>query len=95
MDDQSRYESAKKRVEEIKGFYVHFAIYILVNAGLFILNVMTDSYQYWFKWPLFGWGIGVAAHAISVFGVGHLWGPDWEARKIKQIMDRDGRSGPE
>ena len=29
-----KYLRAKKRVEKIKGFYVHFAIYILVNLFL-------------------------------------------------------------
>lgn len=95
MDENASYERAKKRVEEIKGFYVHFTVYLLVNAGLFIINMLTDPGELWFRWPLLGWGIGVAIHAISVFGVGHLWGPEWEARKIRDIMDREKGPGPE
>jgi len=89
MDEQANYERARKRVEEIKGFYTHLAIYVLVNAGLFVINLVTDGGQYWFYFPLIGWGIGIVAHALSVFGSGWFWGPDWEERKIKEIMDKD------
>ena len=33
MDEQARYERAKKRVEEIKGFYSHLIVYVIVNIG--------------------------------------------------------------
>ena len=89
MDEQARYEAARKRVEEIKGFYSHLTVYLLVNLGLFILNVLNDSSHFWFFWPLFGWGIGVLAHAVSVFGPRRMWGPQWEERKIKEIMEKD------
>jgi hypothetical protein len=94
MEDQERYERAKRRVEEIKGFYSHLAVYVLVNAFLVILNVMTSPGEYWFKWPLFGWGIGLVVHGISVFGFGRFLGPDWEDRKIREIMGRDGGDQP-
>lgn len=89
MDEQARYEKARKRVEEIRGFYTHLLIYILVNVGLFILNLVTSRGDFWFYWPLFGWGIGILAHALSVFGPRRLWGSDWEERKIKELMDKD------
>jgi hypothetical protein len=89
MDEQARYERARKRVEEIKGFYTHLLIYVLVNAGLLLINLVTDRGDWWFFYPLFGWGIGIVAHAVSVFGI---WGFAWEERKIKAIMDRE-RSG--
>ncbi len=88
MDDQARYENAKKRVEEIKGFYSHLAVYLLVNAGLLIINLVTSPGDYWFGFPLAAWGIGVVVHGISVFGIGRLWGPDWESRKIRELMDK-------
>lgn len=93
MDDQARYDKAKKQVEEIKGFYSHFFVYVLVNLALFIINLLTSPGSLWFFWPLCFWGIGLAAHAISVFGAGRFWGPDWEERKIREIMERDTESG--
>ena len=89
MDDQVRYEKAKKRVEEIKGFYSHFFVYVLVNLALFIINLLTSRDSWWFFWPLCFWGIGIVAHAVSVFGAGRFCGPEWEERKIREMMERD------
>jgi hypothetical protein len=91
MDEQARYDRAKKRVEEIKGFYVHLFVYVLVNLSLLFINLLTSPHHFWFYWPLFFWAIGVAAHGISVFGPDRFWGQDWEERKIKEIMDREER----
>ena len=89
MDEQARYDKAKKRVEEIKGFYTHLLVYALVNAALFVLNLVTSPRELWFYWPLFGWGIGVVAHAGSVFFPWRFWGPEWEDRKIKELMKKE------
>ena len=89
MNDQARYESAKKRVGEIRGFYYHILAYVLVNAFLFLTNFLTSRGNWWFYWTLIGWGIGVTVHAFSVFVGPGLWGKDWEERKIKQLMEKD------
>jgi len=89
MDERERYEEARKRVEELKGFYVHLCVYVIINAFLFFLNQLTSPGQYWFYWPLLGWGVGVALHALTTFG--GVWGKSWEERKIKEIMEKDGR----
>ena len=94
MDEQVRYERARKRVEDIKGFYTHLTVYVLVNLGLLTLNLLTSPNELWFYWPLLGWGIGVAAHAVSVFGPGLMWGPEWEERKIRELMDKDHGDRP-
>jgi hypothetical protein len=91
MDEQARYEEARKRVAEIKGFYQHVVTYLIINAALFVINLLMSPGYFWFVWPLAGWGIGVALHAVSVFG--GFWGKPWEERKIKELMDRDGSSG--
>lgn len=89
MDEEQRYQKAKERVQEIKGFYIHLMIYICVNIGLFLINFLSSPGHWWFYWPLIGWGIGVGAHAIGVFGLGSLLGEDWEERKIKEILEKD------
>jgi len=88
MDEQARYEKARKRVEEIKGFYSHLLTYVLVNVALLVLNLITSPESLWFYWPLFGWGVGVLAHAASVFGPRRLWGQELEERKIKELMKK-------
>ncbi len=89
MDEKTRYENARKRVEQIKGFYIHLITYTFVNAFLVVINLLTSSEYLWFIWPLAGWSIGLLIHAISVYG--GFWGQSWEERKIKEIMERDRR----
>jgi hypothetical protein len=58
-------ESAREKV----GFYTHFAVYIVVNSFLIALWWFTGGPNVfpWFIFPLFGWGIGVAAHYVGSF----------------------------
>ena len=67
MENQEAYQRAKRRVEEKIGFFIHLAVYILVNCLLIVINLSTSSQYLWFKWPLIGWGIGVIFHALGVF----------------------------
>ena len=84
-----RYFKAKKRVEEIKGFYGNLAAYIVVNTGLLVVNLLTSPKHLWFYWPMIGWGIGVAIHGMKVFNYLPFLGKDWEEQKIKEFMDKE------
>jgi hypothetical protein len=89
MDTSQRYQRARQRVQAIKGFYIHLMVYILVNAGLWLINLVTSPAAFWFYWPLLGWGIGLAAHAVAVFGVAGWMGSDWEERQISKILEQE------
>jgi hypothetical protein len=86
--EQQRYERARKRVQALKGFYTHATAFILVNIGLFVINLLTGE-GWWFYWPLIFWGIGLGIHALNVFGLGGRFGQDWEERKTRELMDKD------
>jgi hypothetical protein len=88
-EGQDRYQRAKARVEAIRGFYIHLAIYLLVNLCLFAINMLSDPHSLWFYWPLLGWGIAVAIHALTVFWSVAAPGSDWEERKIREYMNQD------
>lgn len=88
-DNDDRYFKAKKRVEEIKGFYGNLIAYIVVNLGLLILNLVTSPEVLWFFWPLFGWGLGVFFHGMKVFNYMPFLGKDWEEQKIKEFMEKE------
>ncbi len=93
MDENKQYERAKKRVEDIKSFYTHLFVYIAVNAGLFLLDIVTSPGSLWFFWVLIGWGIGLAIHGLNVFGIDKILGKDWEEKKIKEIMEKERKEG--
>ncbi|MCK4526395.1 2TM domain-containing protein [candidate division WOR-3 bacterium] len=88
MDKNERYRRAKERVEEIKSFYSHLFVYIIVNLALFLINILTAPDSLWFYWPLFGWGIGLLIHGFTVFGTKRFL-RDWEERKIEELMGED------
>ena len=86
-------ERARRRLVSEKGFYVHLVTYVLVIAGLFIINVLTGHGRWWFVWPAVGWGIGIAMHALSAFGLIGLLGRDWEERRLKELIEEERRRG--
>ena len=90
--NQERYFKAKKRIEEIRGFYGNLAAYIAVNLGFLVLNLMTSPNELWFHWPMLGWGVGVIIHGMSVFNYFPVFGKEWEAKKIKEFMEQETRS---
>ncbi len=61
------YSDAKATVERKLGFYSHLTSYVLVNSGLFFLNLYTSPGYLWAIYPLFGWGIGLLFHAMHVY----------------------------
>ena len=74
-------EQAREHIEELKGFYAHLASFVGVNLFLFMINMVTSPDAIWFIYPLFGWGIGLIAHTVQVFGTG----AGWEERKMQEL----------
>ena len=86
MESEERYRLAKRRVRVIKGFYIHLASYIGVMVLLFFIDFLTGG-GWWFYWPLLGWGIGIAAHGLTVFGIKGFLGSEWEEKKTRELMN--------
>ncbi|MEC4005248.1 2TM domain-containing protein [Flavobacterium sp. SUN052] len=90
--EEERYYNAKKRVNDIKGFYGNLISYIIFNGFFLILNLMTSPNELWFFWPLIGWGVGVVFHGMKVFNYSPFLGKNWEERKIKELMDKENQA---
>lgn len=86
--EKEQYEKAAKCVQEVKGFYIHLMVYIIVNIGLVCINLITSSETIWFIYPLFGWGIGVGVHGLAIFVKSILLGDEWEKRKIEKYLNK-------
>lgn len=59
---------AERRADMKIAFRSHLIAYVVVNAGLVVINLMTTPGEYWFQWPMFGWGLGLLAHGIVTYG---------------------------
>ena len=88
-NEEDKYRIAKKKVENLKGFYGNLASYIFVNIVLVVVNLVTSPDHLWFYWPLLWWGLGVLFHGLKVFEVLPNFGKDWEERKIKELMEKE------
>ena len=94
-DDQERerYLRARARVHQLRGFYIHVGVFVVVNLYLLIINLVTNAQSLWFYWPLLAWGVGLAVHGFIVLGAGGTIGAGWEQRKIREYMEQDVRAG--
>ncbi len=85
ISDEELRIRARKTAEAKTVFYIHLSAYIMVNAFLVALWWFTGGFNIfpWFIFPIFGWGIGVVAHAIATFG-----GPSYIDRKAEEEFRR-------
>ena len=84
--ENEKLKKAKKRVEELKGFYIHLAIYIIINSFIMVnilIRALGDGDTFW--------GIGLAFHAAKVFNYNPILGKNWEERQIQKYIDKDKR----
>lgn len=91
MELNPEFEAAKKKAAAEAGFFRHLVTYLVVNLFFFLLNWLTGRGEWWFYWPLLGWGIGLFWHGMGVFAFGDLFGKGWEERRAKKIMERRNR----
>lgn len=89
FNQEQNYIKAKKRVDDIKGFYSHLIVYIVINPIIIFVNYTFVPQFLWFWFTLLGWGLGLFFHWLGVFGFQMLgFGKDWEERKIKELMNK-------
>jgi 2TM domain len=91
-------EEARRWVRRKRTFYTVLVVYLALVVLWFLIDVLTGTEDWWFYWPTLGAGVIVAIIGISMFGVGGLFGEDWERRQMERYRDRhrgpdDGTSG--
>jgi signal transduction histidine kinase len=67
-DERRAYELARKQASREAGFYIHLMWYGITIGFLFLLNMFTSPFNWWWQWPAFGWGFGIVSHAAAVYG---------------------------
>ena len=92
--DNQRIENAREQVKKLKSFYTHLLIYGIVNLIIVFTNIQNlgpdESYFQVQNFITFGlWGIVIIIHALSVFIPNFVFGSKWEARKIKEFMQKE------
>jgi len=80
MSAVATHDQMNERAKQVRGFYLHLLGYVLMNALLFAVNVVTSRGSWWFQWPLIAWGLGVAAHGACISFGWRFWPKRWEGR---------------
>lgn len=84
-NENNSYYKAKKRVEELKGFYGNLISYCCVIPFLIFINLKFSPHFQWFWFSALGWGFGLIMHALKVYG----YSSNWEERKIQEILQKE------
>src|SRR5688572_13027498 len=87
MADDEAYEAARQRVEAKIGFFVHAAVYVVINV-IFLIIVGWD-----FLWATVFWGLGLAFHGFATFFKDDPRLRHWKERAIQKELQR-GEDGP-
>ncbi len=76
-----RFSSADRYLKAVKCLAIHTTCYAGASLAMGALNLYTGR-PYWSVFPVVGWGVGLAIHALAVLGAPRLFSRAWEARVI-------------
>jgi 2TM domain len=60
-------EREAKRIARRQWFWLHAAVFVTTEVLLIVIWILGDEDFPWFVFPLLGWGILLAAHAVYAF----------------------------
>jgi len=83
--DKKRYAIAKKKIEDLKGFYGNLTSYIFVIPFLVWVYYTTYTGFPWIVFPVVGWGIGLIMHGLEVFNYQPFISKDTDREKAKKL----------
>ena len=98
-DKELAYLNAKRRVEKLRAFYTHLAVYIVVNCIISAIRITINlrnggsfddvfyDFSFYASWLL--WGVGLTIHAFAVFVLPLILGNNWEEEKIRKYMEEE------
>jgi hypothetical protein len=58
---------ARKRANAKMGWYIHAAVYVLVNLFWLAMSDFAFGHRNWSFIPSLAWGFGLAIHGLSAF----------------------------
>ncbi len=84
-DDVVSGAGVRARPDAVRGFRVHVVAYAIGSGLLVLIDLLTPG-SWWFFWPMFGWGIGVATHWLYVESVNI--DDEWAERRTEDIRQK-------
>jgi len=85
---------ARKRAGAKLGWYAHALLWLAVNLFLLAISDVGFGTRRWTPFPMFGWGLGLLLHGVSVFVLGNGSGlRERMVRRERERLQRE-RGGP-
>ncbi|MEQ6122781.1 2TM domain-containing protein [Pseudotenacibaculum sp. MALMAid0570] len=84
---EEHYLNAKKRIKEIKAFYVHLIVNLVSIPIIVAVNLVFSPGFHWFWFAVVGIALATFFHWLGVFGLNNKRIRQWEDKKIKELMN--------
>ena len=98
-----KYIKAQMRVKQIKQFYRHLKVYLVVNILFFVAKfrfitffneqgIQDEGFYSWIAWNAILWGIGLFVQWVYVFKWQKLKPSvmkDWEAKQMTKFLEEE------
>jgi len=101
----SKYERATKRVKELKGFYNHLKIFLIVNGALLLIksgwlnswfpkSFPTEAYYFeWINANVLIWLLILVVHFILLYRNRWVFTKKWEERQLQKFIEQEQEEG--
>ena len=88
-NEKMHYQKEKKKVREIRDFYINLSLFSFFIPVLIFINLFFVPEFHWFWFSIIGWGTGLTFHGLTAFEYHPFMKNNWEERKIQQFMKED------
>ena len=69
---------------------------MVLSIFFYLINFLSSPGEWWFYWPMLGWGLGLALHYVKIFGIPGLieeMTPEWEEKQIQAELNKLEKRG--
>jgi hypothetical protein len=94
LEDKRLEQRLRKQAKARAEFKMHLLVYLVINAGLWALNYLTQMgdarINWWAIWPTAGWAVAVLIHAVVAltgFESGEAVEREYERLRRKHNLD--------
>ncbi len=92
-DQGAARKDALRWVRKKRILYTILGIYAVLSLMWFMIDMADGTENLWFYWPMLGTGTAVAVVAVIMFGIGGLFGADWERRQVQRYLEQQNGGG--
>ncbi|HEV7717619.1 MAG TPA: 2TM domain-containing protein [Arsenicitalea sp.] len=93
--DETRAE-VHRQVRAIRNFYVHAVVYAAAMVLLVVINFASGDAlhgNWWVQWVAMPWGVLLLLHGIFALRNNAMFGPEWEERKVEELLKEREQRG--